>query len=226
MGAYMVSFKLLQATLEAIAEQHGHVVDYKMLGQRLLISNHAARRRVQAFEEEGLVLLLPALGKIAGKKRVRRPRLYLRNIEGLSDAKKIQGSYIEEIIKQEKLRHPSSRFFHYSKYSGLTVDLIVERAEYRFGIQLNLPDSNFMSSHRPICSTVMEGVAKRGFVLHSPYRAFFAGRNVIALPFPIFLSRYEQLTEEKKRIQDMRIFMRWINVAQAARITSYTGRRL
>jgi len=171
----MVSYRLLQATLEAIAEQHGHVVDYKSLGQRLHISNQAAKRRVLALKAEGLVLLLPALGKIVGKKRVKRPKLYLRNIGRLSslipqsvaEYKKIQGSLIEEIIKQERLRYPSSRFFHYSKYSGLTVDLIVERAEYIFGIQFNLPDSNYMRSHRPICSAVMEGVAKRGFVLHS-----------------------------------------------------------
>ena len=180
MGGYMDSYRLLQTTLKATAEQHGQIVDYTKLGQRMLISSVAAKQRVKRLEAEGLVLLLPALGKIAGKKRVRRPRLYLRNIEGLSDNKKIQGSHIEEIIKQEKLRHPSSRFFHYSKYTGLTVDLIVERAEYRFGIQLNLPDSNYMRSHRPICSTVMEGVAKRGFVLHSSCRAFFAGRDVIA----------------------------------------------
>jgi len=233
----MVSFRLLQAILKAIAEQHGHTVDYQRLGQRLSISNQAAERRVHALEAEGLVFLLPALGKIVGKKRVKRPKIYLRNIEKLSsiiprsvsENKKIQGSLVEEIIRQERLLYPSSRFFHYSKYSGLTVDLIVdriiERADYRFGIQFNLPHSSHMRSHRPICSAVMEGVAKRGFVLHPPYRAFFAGRNVIALPFPIFLSIYEQVTEEKKRMQDMRIFMRWINIAQAARITSYRGRR-
>ena len=217
----MVSYRLLQATLEAIAEQHGHVVDYKSLGQRLHISNQAAKRRVLALKAEGLVLLLPALGKIVGKKRVKRPKLYLRNIGRLSslipqsvaEYKKIQGSLIEEIIKQERLRYPSSRFFHYSKYSGLTVDLIVERAEYIFGIQFNLPDSHYMRSHRPICSAVMEGVAKRGFVLHSSYCAFFAGWDVVALPYPVFLSTYEQWTEEKKRNQDMRIFMRWINIA-------------
>jgi len=205
MGGYVNSFGVLRTTLKATEEQHGQIVNYTKLGRKLLISAVAAKQRVKCLEEEGLVLLLPALTKSTNKKRVTSARLYL------------QGSPIEEIINQEELRHPSSRFFHYTKYSGLTVDLIVERAEYRFGIQINLPDSNYMRSHRPICSAVMEGVVKRGFVLHSYYRAFFSRRDVVAFPFLIFLSLYEELTEEKKSIQDMRIFMRWI--------TSYTGRR-
>ncbi len=94
MRGYVNSYRLLQTTLKATAEQHGQIVDYTKLGQRMLISSVAAKQRVKRLEAEDLVLLLPALGKIAGKKRVRRPRLYLRN-------KKMQGSHIEEIIKQE-----------------------------------------------------------------------------------------------------------------------------
>lgn len=154
----MFSYKLMQRTLEAVAEQHGQIVDYRKLGRRLRISEQAAKRRVKILEKEGIIRLLPPLRRIDGKRIIRRAKLYIRIPQRLKSlipgtAEKHQdakGLVIEKIIERESIRYPFSRFYHYSKYSGLSVNLVVERGDYCFGILFNLSDSFRMCNDRPL----------------------------------------------------------------------------
>ena len=54
---------------------------------------------------------------------------------------------------------------------------------------------------------------QRGFVLHSDCQAFFAGYAVLALPLAPFLASYEHWTEQEQTNYDLRVMMRWINIA-------------
>ena len=199
----------LEKTLEAVAQQHGGLLDFGKLGQCMGISGTAAKQRIAGLEAAGLVRLLPAPCRAGEKKNVRKPRLFLKQ------CREIRATLIEEIMARERLVHPSSRFFHYTKYSGLSVDLIVERADYRIGIQFNVPPRYSFGRYRSLRFAVRKRVIERGFVLHYTYSAFFTGRGTMAVPLLPFLSAYEHWTDGAKRIRDLRILMCWINAASA-----------
>lgn len=212
----------MQMTLEAAAEKHGQVVDYRKLGKRLLISDQAVKRRIKDLETEGIIRLLPPFRQIDGKKIIKRAKLYIRNPESLKSLiperaeknQETQGSAIEKIIERESLRYPFSRFYHYSKYSGLSVDLVVERGDYCFGLLCNLSDSFRMCNQKPLRSAIKDGVIQRGIVLHSYYQAFFVSRYILAVPLAVFLAAYEDWTKENSNNYDLQFLMRWVNIAQ------------
>ncbi len=207
------SIREIQRTLRAIATQHGEPVNYAALGRNLGLSDRAARCRIQDLVAQGLVLLLPAYTNGVEKKRRKLPRIYLRRANPVVAllAPSVKETEIEALFQLEKRHHRDARLFHYSTYPGLGVELVVERARYRFGILCVQSEYFRRSRVKWLPRARREGIIQRGFVLHPGQRGFYAGRDVIAFPRKIFVNIYDEITHEGITNTELHLYLRWIN---------------
>jgi len=206
-------------TLMAVASQCGGPVNHRKIAQKLSIAGSAVELRIRKLADMDLIVLLPALRDETNTNRVKADKVYLKHPdallcrfpqlkEKLEDPRALPVARIHE---KESRQYPQSRFYHYASYSGSSVDLVVQRGAYRFGITI-LDRMWFTKRNVGILrSTVKEGTLRRGFVLYPTYRAYFVGRDILAVPTPIFLATYDYWTDPANTNTDFRLMTGWIN---------------
>jgi hypothetical protein len=209
----------LYQTLMAVAAQCGMPVNYQKLANDLCITAAAAKLRIRKLTGMDMIALLPAYQRGDNSNRAKGDAVCLKHVDGLicrypqlkAKLPKPCALSIPRIIERESRRFPGSRFSHHRSYSGSGVDLIVQRGEYHFGITI-LPLTSFTRRNVGILrSAVVQGFLQRGFVLYPSYRAFFIGRNILAVPTPVFLATYDYWTNAESDNADFRLLSRWVN---------------
>ena len=137
-----------------LCHAHGGIWNASEYGASLGINYHTVNRYVDILEGAFLVRRLPPFFRNLGKRLVKSPKVYIRDsgllhwFLGIRDRRVLlehpkcgaswEGFVIEELIRREKLRHPSSRFYFWRTATGQEVDLLIERAGRLSPIEIKL----------------------------------------------------------------------------------------
>jgi predicted AAA+ superfamily ATPase len=135
-----------------MAHAQGSQLNASQVGSSLDVSYHTVIHYLDVLEQTFLVRRLPPFFRNVGKRLAKRPKVYLRdtgllhhllNITTHADlaSHPIRGSswetlVLEDIIRRERLAHPSSQFFFWRTAAGAEVDLVIERGSERYAIEV------------------------------------------------------------------------------------------
>jgi hypothetical protein len=162
---------------DVLASFDGKMLNSAEIGRRLALSRTTAMAWVRAYEEAGLVRLLPFLGES------RRPILLLK--PGYGEAGTDFGR--EELINVLQTFLPEARFSWWKARRVRTVHLIAELSTQRIGFCIPASPLPGPRDWSPLLIALERGVIHRGFLLHASAEAFFKGRDIVALPLNAFL---------------------------------------
>jgi len=93
-----------------------------------------------------------------------------------------EGVMIEQLIAQEKLRHPGSAFYYFRTQTGAEIDLIIDRGQVRVGIEFKSGAAVEASDTRHLRMGPAEGIIHRGLVIYNGTRAFAISDRVSVMP--------------------------------------------
>ncbi|HKO90865.1 MAG TPA: ATP-binding protein [Polyangiaceae bacterium] len=143
---------LLRRLLTMLAHQQGGVSNTSALGTALGVSHNTVRRYIDVLEQTYLVRRLFPYFRNVGKRLVKAPKVYLRdsgllhhllNIATLEelDSHPVRGAswetfVLEELIRREQVKHPHSRIYFWRTSAGAEIDLVIERGNERFAVEV------------------------------------------------------------------------------------------
>jgi predicted AAA+ superfamily ATPase len=143
---------VLRRLLGMLAHSQGGILNLSQLGGALSVSYHTVRRYVDILERTFLVRRLPPFFKNVGKRLTRSPKLYLRdtgllhhllNIGSADDLDRhpVRGTswetfVMEDLIRRERLRSPSSQFYFWRTAAGAEIDLVLDRGSTLHAIEI------------------------------------------------------------------------------------------
>jgi predicted AAA+ superfamily ATPase len=143
---------LLRRLLTMLAHQQGGILNTSALSRALGVSQMPLRRYLDVLEGTYLLRRLPPYFRNVGKRLVKSPKAYLRDtglvhhLLNIStpdelDSHPIRGAtwetfVIEDLIRRERLAHPEAQFFYWRTAAGAEIDLVIERGQDRFAIEV------------------------------------------------------------------------------------------
>ena len=143
---------LLRRMLTMLAHQQGGLLNSSQLGGALGVSHHTVQRYLDVLERTYLVRRLPPFFRNVGKRLVKSPKIYLRDSGLLHhllnisthqdlDSHPIRGAswetfVIEDLLRRERVAHPHSQFFFWRTAAGAEIDLVVERGNKRYAVEV------------------------------------------------------------------------------------------
>ncbi|HEB09585.1 MAG TPA: DUF4143 domain-containing protein [Spirochaetales bacterium] len=214
-------------TLRILARHHGRVLNTSKLGRLMGISYHTVNRRIEALVNADLLRLLFPMRVKPGRRLLKSPKIYVRNtaillqLLGIQSAIELQestlreqifkGFMIEQIVSREQAKNSGSLFCYYGGFGGPHICLIIDRLRSRTGIIFKFKNMLEPGDWTCLKSALKEELVKRGFIVYPGNRAFFAARDLIAVPALGFLDQYNLLTNDKLSIQDIREILRPYN---------------
>lgn len=214
-------------TLRIVAKNHGKVLNSSKLGRLMGVSYHTVNRRIEALVNAGILRLIFPLRMSTDRRLVKSPKIYIRNtaillqLLGIQSVIELQesmlrerifkGFMIEQIVIKEQAKNSGCLFYYYGGFEGPHICLIIDRLQSRTGIIFRFKDILAPSCWTRLKSALKEEIVKRGFIVYPGNRAFFAARNLIAVPALAFLDQYNLLTNDKLSIQDIREILRRYN---------------
>jgi len=181
---------LARELLWEIAVCSGQSLNASAIGRCLDISCHTVFHRVAAFEDAGLVRVLPSL---AG----RRPHVLLRDYRllqalGGSGLSVLRTCLTERITAAWNARAPSTRWFQWEAGTVKRIDLIASTQQESVGFHFVEGLGLRKRDVAPLRLGLQRGVIRRGFLLHCGSQAFITARAVVALPAPELLASMDQ----------------------------------
>jgi predicted AAA+ superfamily ATPase len=143
---------LMRRLLTMLAHQQGGILNTAALSNALGVSNTPIRRCLDILEQTYLLRRLPPYFRNVGKRLVKSPKAYLRDT-GLVhhllnittheelDSHPVRGAswetfVLEDLVRRERLAHPSSQIFYWRTAAGAEIDLVIERGSRRFAIEI------------------------------------------------------------------------------------------
>jgi predicted AAA+ superfamily ATPase len=143
---------LMRRLLTMLAHQQGGILNTAALANALGVSNTPIRRYLDILERTYLLRRLPPYFRNVGKRLVKSPKAYLRDT-GLVhhllnittheelDSHPVRGAswetfVLEDLLRRERLAHPSSQIFYWRTAAGAEIDLVIERGSQRFAIEI------------------------------------------------------------------------------------------
>ena len=149
-----VSAAQMRRLFHMLAYANGALWNASEFGRALDLSYHTVNRYDDILEQGFLLRRLPPYFANLSKRLVRSPKIYLTDsgllhaILGVETSRQLdvspqrglswEGFMIEQIIRREKLAHPSSRFYFWRTATGQEIDLIVERGGRRIGVEMKV----------------------------------------------------------------------------------------
>ncbi len=143
---------LMRRLLTMLAHSQGGVANVNRLAGALGVSHGTVSRYLDILERSFLLRRLPPYFRNIGKRLVKAPKLYLRdtgllhhllNIDSLQvlEGHPIRGAswesfVLEDLARRERLAHPHSQLYFWRTAAGAEIDLVIERGERRFGVEV------------------------------------------------------------------------------------------
>ena len=138
--------------LTMLAHTQGGILNASQLGASLGVSYHTVQRYLGVFEQTFLLRALQPYFRNVGKRLVKAPKIYVRDTGLLHHLLDISTEaelashpargvswetfVVEDVLRREQLLHPGSHPFFWRTAAGAEVDLVIERANRRFGIEV------------------------------------------------------------------------------------------
>ena len=138
--------------LTMLAHQQGGLLNTSTLCNSLGVSHNKVKRYLDIFEQTFIIRRLQPYFKNIGKRLTKSPKIYIRdtgmlhhllNISTIAELNShpILGAswetfVIEELIRREKIINPSTQYFFWRTTVGAEVDLILQRGDQLFGVEI------------------------------------------------------------------------------------------
>lgn len=140
-----------------VSHVHGNIWNASELSSSLGVTYHTVQRYAEILEQSFLVRYLPPWHANIKKRLVKRPKIYWRDsgllhywlgLTGTDDILSHQkagasweGYLLEEIIRRDRLIHPSSLPYFFRTSTGLECDLLLVRGDDIVPIEIKLKSS-------------------------------------------------------------------------------------
>lgn len=197
----------IRTFLAMLANSHGNILNSSELGMSMGITYHTVNKYLDILESYFLIRRLQPYYASIKKRLIKSPKFYYRdsgilhsllginNENDLLENPKRGGSWegfaIDQIISAENLKEPGARFYYFRTYSGIEVDLIVERGHKRTGIEIKLSASVSLKDYSNLNTLIEDKVIKQGILIYKGNREFTVKDKIKVIPLDIFLSKYD-----------------------------------
>lgn len=142
----------MRRLLTMLAHQHGGLLNASALGASLGVSHHTLLRHLDVLESIYLLRRLPPYFRNIGKRLTKAPKVYLRDsgllhhLLNISTADELaahpsrgaswEGFVIEDVLRRERLIHPSTQAFFWRTAVGAEIDLVLDRGGERIAVEI------------------------------------------------------------------------------------------
>ncbi len=142
----------MRRLLTMLAHQHGGLFNASTLGASLGVSYHVIQRYLDVFESVFLVRRLAPWFRNIGKRLTKSPKIYLRdtgllhhllNISTVEDlaahpsrGASWEGFVIEDVLRRERVAHPTSLPWFWRTAAGAEVDLLIDRGGEKIALEI------------------------------------------------------------------------------------------
>ena len=143
---------LLRRLLTMLAHNQGSTTNSSHLGKSLGVTYHTVNRYLKILENTFIIRVLPPFFKNIKKRLVKSPKIYIRdtgllhhllNINSIEEleshpiiGKSWETFVIEEMIRKERIKNPFTQYFFWRTQVGAEADLILERGDQIFAIEI------------------------------------------------------------------------------------------
>jgi len=171
----------LRRLLTMLAHAQGGLLNASQLGASLGVSYHTVQRYLAVLEQTFLVRSLKPYFRNVGKRLVKTPKVYLRDTgllhhllnisshEELNSHPVLGRSWetfvIEDIIRREQINHPQSQPFFWRTAAGGEIDLLIERGNRRFGVEIKTSRGDRPRAVRLLGEALADADAARGWII-------------------------------------------------------------
>ena len=142
----------MRRLLTMLAHQHGGLFNASALGASLGVSYHVIQRYLDVFESVFLVRRLAPWFRNIGKRLTKSPKIYLRDtgllhhLLNISTADELaahpsrgaswEGFVIEDVLRRERVAHPTSLPWFWRTAAGAEVDLLIDRGGEKIALEI------------------------------------------------------------------------------------------
>jgi predicted AAA+ superfamily ATPase len=171
----------IRRLLTMLAHSQGGLLNTSQLGAALGVSYHTIQRHLTVLEQTFLLRLLRPYFRNVGKRLVKAPKVYLRDtglmhhLLNISSTEELQSHpasgaswetfVIEDVLRREQLEHPGSQAFFWRTAAGAEVDLVIERGNQRFGIEIKSARGDRPRAVKSLEEALNDIDAQRGWII-------------------------------------------------------------
>jgi hypothetical protein len=172
---------LLRRLLTMLAHRQGGILNASDLGASLGVTHHTVRRYLDILEQTYLLRRLQPYFRNVGKRLVKSAKVYLRDsgllhhllnigtLQELSSHPILGASWetfvLEDLTRRERLLHPHSRFSFWRTAAGAEIDLVIERGDDRFAIEIKVARADKPQAIRALESAADDVGVKRAYLI-------------------------------------------------------------
>lgn len=193
----------MRRLLTMLAHQHGGLLNASALGSSLGVSHHTVTRHLDVLESIYLIRRLPPYFRNVGKRLTKSPKVYLRDSGLLHHLLNIgsaaalddhpsrgaswEGFVIEDVLRRERLAHPSTQAFFWRTAAGAEVDLVLERGGERIAVECKAGRGDQAHAVRTLRDAMADLQAARGWFVDQASGIEAVGANIARAGFDAVL---------------------------------------
>ncbi len=171
----------MRRLLTMLAHQHGGLLNASALGGSLGVSHHTLLRHLDVLESIYLMRRLPPYFRNVGKRLTKSPKVYLRDtgllhhLLNISTAEELashpsrgaswEGFIIEDVLRRERLVHPSTQAYFWRTAAGAEVDLVLDRGGERIALEIKAGRGDQARVVRSMREAMPDVDATRGWIV-------------------------------------------------------------
>ena len=171
----------MRRLLTMLAHQHGGLLNASALGSSLGVSHHTLLRHLDVLEAIYLVRRLPPYFRNIGKRLTKAPKVYLRDsgllhhLLSISTAEELanhpsrgaswEGFVIEDVLRRERLLHPTGQAYFWRTAAGAEIDLVLDRGDQRIALEIKAGRGDDARAVRVMREAMPDVQATRGWII-------------------------------------------------------------
>lgn len=171
----------MRRLLTMLAHQQGGLLNASALGASLGVSHHTLLRHLDVLEGIHLVRRLPPFFRNVGKRLTRSPKVYIRDsgllhhLLNIGSADELhahpvrgaswEGFVIEDVLRRERVAHPSTQAFFWRTAAGAEVDLVLDRGHERVAVECKAGRGDHARALRTLRDAMVDLQAGRAWIV-------------------------------------------------------------
>ncbi len=189
----------MRRLLTMLAHQHGGLLNASALGGSLGVSHHTLLRHLDVLESIYLLRRLPPYFRNVGKRLTKAPKAYLRDsgllhhLLNISTADELashpsrgaswEGFVIEDVLRRERLLHPTTQAFFWRTAVGAEIDLVLDRGSERIAVEVKTGRGDDARALRVLREAMPDVDAARGWIVDQAAGVELAGAGIARAGF-------------------------------------------
>ena len=171
----------MRRLLTMLAHQHGGLFNASALGGSLGVSYQVIQRHLDVLESVFLVRRLPPYFRNIGKRLTKSPKVYLRDcgllhhLLNISDQSELanhpslgaswEGFVLEDVLRRERVAHPTSQPHFWRTAAGAEIDLLLDRGATRVAVEIKAGRGDNFRAVRALRDAMPDVEADRAWIV-------------------------------------------------------------